>query len=238
GHEKERGADQEPHGSDPITSRKRAQVRLACVCLVTICTGTACEGPPARAKSWRAAHEPRPAPAEADAPVASASTSSGGDDDRAPTLRTQIPVDPSSLDPFGTEGGPDRQMLEVTEDTVFETLLHHDSGSYQPGLAESFRVTAGAGGGAEIRLVLRAGVTFHDGKPFTAADAQFSIDAARRAASKNSRLKSALANVATVEIWGPRDLRVVLRRPSGYSLRALAEVPMLPAAVYGPESGR
>src|SRR5262249_16097364 len=46
----------------------------------------------------------------------------------------------------------------------------------------------------------------------------------------NGRLRSVLAAIATVEVWGPRDLRVTLRRPDGYALRALAEVPMLPAA--------
>jgi ABC-type transport system substrate-binding protein len=183
----------------------------------------ACDGPPARSRAWR--HQaPLAEPQAAAAPV---SAPEGERERRATTLRIHLPVEPQSLDPLAE---PDRPMVQVTEDTVFETLLRHGPGGYAPLLAESFRVT---GGGNEVRFTLRAGVTFHDGRPCTASDAQFSIDAARRAASQNSRLRGALADVSAVEVWGPRDLRVVLRRPSGYALRAVAEVPIVPAALYG-----
>src|SRR5262249_1975212 len=90
-------------------------------------------------------------------------------------------------------------------------------------------------GGANIRFLLRSGVTFHDGKPVTPADVQFSIDASRR---RNARLRAALANVTAVDGWGTRDVRVVLKRPSGYILRALAEVPIVEEALYKPEATR
>jgi peptide/nickel transport system substrate-binding protein len=191
----------------------------------------ACEGPPARAKPWRRA--PDPVAAAPEGPAVDRVRAHRDDDERrAHTLRIRLPADPSGLDPLAD---PDREALEVVEDTVFETLVRHGPAGITPGLAESFRVT---GGGNEIRFVLRPGVTFHDGKPLTALDAQFSIDAARRPASRSPRLRVALADVATVEVFGPRDLRVTLRHPDGYALRALAEVPILPAALYAGESAR
>jgi len=188
-----------------------------------------CDGPPARVKAWRHADPPAPSVV-----VPASAPSAPADDDarRARTLRIQLPVEPTSLDPFVD---PDRAMVEVSDDTLFETLMRHGPSGYRPELAESFRVV---GGGSEIRFVLRAGVTFHDGKPFGAVDAQFSIDAARRPAARNVRLRTALADIISVEMWGPRDLRVTLRKPSGYALRALAEVPIVEAALYATESTR
>src|SRR5262249_29122549 len=87
-------------------------------------------------------------------------------------------------------------------------------------------------GGAELRFVRRAGVTFHDGKPLTAADAQFSIDRARGGLSRVPHLRRAFAAIAQVDVWGPRDLRVRLRRPDGYVLRSLVDLPIVPAALY------
>jgi peptide/nickel transport system substrate-binding protein len=190
------------------------------VCLATVLA--ACEGPPARAKAWHPDPEPTP-------PVAAAPAASAAAEPAVGALHIRLPAEPSGLDPLVE---PDRETLDVVEDTVFETLVRREPGRIAPALAESFRV---AGGGNEIRFTLRPGVLFHDGRPFTAADARFSIEAARRG---GARLRSVLADVVAVEVWSPRDLRVVLRRPDGYALRALAEVPMLPAALYDTEAGR
>ena len=120
------------------------------MCLVTICAGIGCEGPPARSKSWRtvgrlgAAADDAARPATAESPEAGPPSAPSDDDARrARTLRIQLPVEPASLDPLGSGAGPDREMLEVTEDTIFETLVRHTASGYLPELAESFRVTDG-----------------------------------------------------------------------------------------------
>jgi peptide/nickel transport system substrate-binding protein len=199
-----------------ITRAKTAQVLLGCLHLL-LC---ACEGPPARPKPWR--HERDPA--SADAAIASAPAPDGATgQDRAGVLRIRLAAEPRGLNLLVD---PDREAVQVAEDTIHETLVRHGPDGIAPLLAESFRVV----GGTEIRFVLRKDVRFHDGRPFTAADARASIDAARRPTSRAPRLRAALADVAGAEVWSPRDLRVVLRRQNGYVLRALAEVPMLPAA--------
>src|SRR6185295_19148369 len=41
-----------------------------------------------------------------------------------------------------------------------------------------------------------------------------------------------LADVEAIELLGPHDIRLRLARPSGWVLRALAEIPILPMHVY------
>jgi peptide/nickel transport system substrate-binding protein len=195
-----------------ITRAKGEQVQRALTVLALALA--ACEGPPARAKPWR--HERDPAPPSL--PDAGAEQRAARAE-REGTLSFRLAAEPATLNPIGE---PDRETLQVMEDAVLETLVRHERAGYVPRLAESFRVV----GGLEIRFVLRKGVTFHGGRPFTAADARASLEAARR---RSPRLRAGLADVAGVEVWGPRDLRVVLRRENAYVLRAIAEAPILPA---------
>jgi peptide/nickel transport system substrate-binding protein len=193
----------------------------------------ACEGAPARSKSWRHAPDPTAPIAATPNPTVAASTSARAERaaERGRTLTVRLEADPSHLNPFAE---PERESLAVTTGTIFETLVGRgDDGEIVPGLAESFRVI----GGIELRFLMRDGVKFHDGKPFTATDAKMSIDRARVASARNPALRALLADVASVEVWTPRDLRLMLRRPNGYILRALASVPIGPAHVYGGGDG-
>ncbi len=201
---------------------------MLAVCALTSAAG--CEGAPARPKHWRHAPDPeaaaRTAGPSGDA-ARRAADRAEADARRDRTLRIRLVVAPSHLNPLVD---PEREGLQVVEDTVFESLIRYDGAAYSPGLAESWSIVQG---GREIRFILRPGVTFHDGKPFTAVDAQWSLDQARQTGSRATHLREALADVQGVEMWGPRDLRIVLSRPNAYVLRALAWAPMLPAHIYG-----
>ncbi len=185
----------------------------------------ACEGPPARIKPWR--HEPDVPPLDLDAGSALAARDRARAEEgavRARTLRIRLAAEPSSLNP---QVDPDREALHVVEDSVYETLVRHGPDGVTPLLAESFRLH-----GNVLRFTLRRDVTFHDGRPFTATDAQKAIEQVRRPATARSpRLRAALSMIIAAEAWSARDLRVVLARPDAYALRALAEVPMVPAYV-------
>jgi peptide/nickel transport system substrate-binding protein len=222
---------------------------LIALVAVTALAGAGCDGAPARPKPWR--HVAAPAPTEADAGAgggagagagiagaarAAAEARAESRRRRTHTLRIRLESDPNHLNPLLDI---DRAGLEVVEDTVFESLIRYRpaaagagdaGGAYLPGLAERWTVLAG---GTEIRLTLRPGVSFHDGHACDAGDVQFSLDQARGAGSRSPRLRLALADVAAVEVWGPRDVRLALRRPNGYVLRALAEAPILPRHLYG-----
>ena len=129
-------------------------------------------------------------------------------------------------------------LLRAATDTIFETLIRYvppaggagaGPGRYVPGLARAWRVAAG---GREIRLELEPGVTFHDGRRFTATDVQFSLDSARDPRVPTEYLRRALADIEVVDKINERELRIRLVRPSSYVLRALAAVPILSEHVY------
>jgi peptide/nickel transport system substrate-binding protein len=114
--------------------------------------------------------------------------------------------------------------------TVFEPLLRYEGpGHYGPRLARSWRVMPG---GTEIRIELEPGVTFHDGRPMTSSDVQFTLDAVRSPAKNVDHLRPLLDDVDAVELITSHELRLRLKRPSGYVLRALAEIPILPMHMY------
>jgi peptide/nickel transport system substrate-binding protein len=194
-----------------------------------------CDGAPARSKPWRHERTATPAPAEARPAIVVAAERDALElkRRRASTLRVHMRSDPRHLNPLVA---PTRWGRRITRATVFETLIRYAApddpegvGRYEPGLARSWRVDPT---GRELRLELREGVRFHEGGAMTALDVQFSIDSARHPHSEATHLEDLLRDVAAVEIVSPTTLRVRLHRPNGYVLRALAELPILPASVY------
>ena len=81
-------------------------------------------------------------------------------------------------------------------------------------------------------IELEPGVRFHHGRPLTPGDVQFTLDAVREIRRGIDHLRPMLEDVEAVEQLPPSSLRLRLRRPNGYVLRALAEIPILPMHVY------
>jgi len=125
--------------------------------------------------------------------------------------KPELPIQAKPVDPFDA-------MVAV-----------QGPGRYAPRLARSWRVLAA---GLEIRIELEPDVTFHDGHPLTASDVQFTLDAVRDPRHGIDHLRPMLDDIEAVELIGPHEIRLRLKRPSGWVLRALAEVPILPMHVY------
>jgi peptide/nickel transport system substrate-binding protein len=90
---------------------------------------------------------------------------------------------------------------------VFDALVHFDSGQKTvPGLAESWRLLDETTW--EFRL--RKGVRFHNGDPFTAGDAKFSLDRART--HPKSLQKGYVALVKEVRVVDPHTLHLKTER--------------------------
>ena len=187
----------------------------------------ACESP-ARVKPWR--HAPDPTAEAAHAPPSPVLAEGGGEPDvraaRGHTLRVHLDAEPGRLNPLVA---PTVWGRRITLGPVFETLIRSGQGGYHPRLARSWRVMPG---GLEIRIELEPGATFSDGHPLTTSDVQFTLDAIRDPHRGIDHLRPMLDDVEAIELITSREVRLRLTRPSGWVLRALAEIPILPMHVY------
>jgi peptide/nickel transport system substrate-binding protein len=193
----------------------------------------ACESP-ARVKPWR--HAPDPVRAAASAPRSPALAAASGEPavlaTRAHTLRVHVDVEPGRLTPIVA---PTLWGRRISLGTIFEPLLRYvppdgqGPGRYAPRLARSWRVMPS---GLEIRIELEPNVRFHDGRPLTTSDVQFTLDAVRDPHKAIDHLRPMLDDVEAIELITSHELRVRLKRPSGWVVRALAEIPILPLHIY------
>jgi ABC-type transport system substrate-binding protein len=189
---------------------------------------------PARVKPWRHAPDPTSEAQHAPGSPALADTQSEpeGRATRGHTLRIHVDAEPGRLTPLVA---PSVWARRITLGTIFEPLLRYvppdaqGAARYAPRLARSWRVL---GSGLEIRVELEPGVTFHDGRALTAGDVQFTLDAVRDPRRGIDHLRPLLDDVEAIELVSPRELRLRLKRPSGWVLRALAEIPILPMHIY------
>ncbi|MDX2091824.1 MAG: ABC transporter substrate-binding protein [Kofleriaceae bacterium] len=151
---------------------------------------------------------------------------------RGHTLRIHMDADPGRLNPLVS---PSTWSRRITNGTVFESLLQFvppegtAPARYAPRLAKAWKVMPSQ---TEIRLYLEQGATFHDGKQLTSVDVQFTLDAIRDPRRGIDHLRAMLDDVFAVELITTWEVRLVLKRPSAYVLRALAEIPIMPMHVY------
>ncbi|MDB4952661.1 MAG: extracellular solute-binding protein family 5 [Myxococcales bacterium] len=195
---------------------------------------SACDSP-ARVKPWRHAPDPTAEAARAQgSPILAAEAAAPGDihSARVHTLRIHVDAEPGRLSPIVS---PSIWARRITLGTVFEPLLRYvppdgqGPGRYTPRLAQSWRVMPN---GLEIRIELEPDVTFHDGRPLTTSDVQFTLDAVRDAHKGVEHLRPMLDDVDAIELITSHEIRLRLKRPSGLVLRALAEIPILPMHIY------
>lgn len=190
-----------------------------------------CESP-ARVKPWRHAADPMEqaqhapgSPALAAEPAATAVHAN-----RPHTLRIAMDSEPRGLNPLLY---PSTWTLRAMVGTVYEPLIKYQrtpaGGSYASGLARAWKVSPN---GMEIRVELEPDVTWHDGKPFTSSDVQFTLDLIRDPKTGADHLRQLLASVDGVDLVAPHELRIRLKQPDGWVLRALAEIPILPMHVH------
>jgi peptide/nickel transport system substrate-binding protein len=138
------------------------------------------------------------------------------------SLRVHLAAEPANLLPLA-DG--DAAAAQVTNGLVYQTLLDCSSGSYQPGLAESWDVSDDR---MRVAVRVRGGVRWHDRRAFGVLDVQATIEPLLRSGPEGGVLRAELADVASVELVTERTVRFVLKRPSDLVLRALCDIPILP----------
>lgn len=125
---------------------------------------------------------------------------------RAQVFRYPEDTRPTSLLPFFAEDMSSVRMVEL----IFDSLVYKNMrGDIEGGLATSWEVDPD---GTGIRFVLREGVKWHDGKPFTAEDVAFTVQAAKDPKTVfNGKGKFQFVRDVTVE--GQYGVRFTFDRP-------------------------
>lgn len=139
------------------------------------------------------------------------------------TLTYLLAVQPPQLVPFSPDAsrniGP----------KIIEGLLRYDFDlTPKPALATEWNVS---GDGLTYTFRLRQGVKWHDGRPFTAEDAAFSIQLLKQI---HPRGRATFANVQATETPDDHTLILRLSKPAPYLLSALvsSESPIVPKHIY------
>lgn len=120
------------------------------------------------------------------------------------TLVSGAPV--TSMDPHFHNLGPNNAMMMH----VFDRLVERDARARpHPSLAESWRAVSDTVW--EFRL--RQGVTWHDGRPFTADDVVFSFARVPNIANSPGGFQGFLRVIDRVEVVDPHTIRLHTKRP-------------------------
>jgi peptide/nickel transport system substrate-binding protein len=120
-------------------------------------------------------------------------------------LRIGLAEDPDMLDPSLGRTYVGRIVFSAFCDKLFDI---DEKLNIVPQLALSYETSAD---GKAMTITLRPGVKFHDGEPFDAEAAKFSIE--RHINMSGSFRKSELASVDHVEVVDPLTIKLVLKSP-------------------------
>ena len=121
------------------------------------------------------------------------------------TLRIGIAEDPDILDPTLSRTYVGRIVFSAVCDKLFDI---DEKLNIVPQLALSRDTSAD---GKEVTIKLRPGVKFHDGEPFDAEAAKFSLE--RHLTFPGSFRKPELASLDHVEVIDPLTIKLVLKSP-------------------------
>jgi peptide/nickel transport system substrate-binding protein len=155
-----------------------------------------------------------------------AATPAAAGPQRGGTLVLAPGNEPPLLTSALTTAGPTQNVSTK----IFDGLVAYDTNLQpQPQLATRWEV---AKDGLSITFHLRAGVRWHDGKPFTSDDVAYSVLEAWK--KYHSRGRSTFANVERVDTPNPLTAVLRLSRPAPFILSALstAESQVLPKHLY------
>src|SRR4051795_12090112 len=131
------------------------------------------------------------------------------------TLRIGLAEDADILDPTMARTYVGRIVFAAVCDKLFDI---DDKLSIVPQLALSHETSAD---GKEVTIKLRPGVKFHDGEPFDAEAAKFSLE--RHLTFPGSFRKPELGAVDHVEVIDPLTIKLILKSPFAPLIAQLAD---------------
>ena len=153
--------------------------------------------------------------AHASRAVAGARGRDGGSAFAQTNLRIGLAEDPDVLDPTLARTYVGRIVFASICDKLFDI---DEKLNIVPQLALSHETSAD---GKEVTIKLRPGVKFHDGEPFDAEAAKYSLD--RHLTMKGSFRKPELGSVDKVEVVDPLTIKLLLKAPFSPLLAQLTD---------------
>jgi peptide/nickel transport system substrate-binding protein len=178
------------------------------------------------------AQRPAPAVAPAVKPLPEVAPAPGSNAQRGGILKVHLEAEPPHLNPLADTV----QVIDrVVGGLVYETLIECTDRGYQPGLADTWDLSSD---GLRLILHLKPGTRWHDDKAFSAMDVQASLEYLTRSPNRSALLHAMIADVEGVDMLPDRMVRLRLSRSSDLTLRALCEVPILPAEALRAGSAR
>ncbi len=155
-----------------------------------------------------------------------ATSSGGGGGGAGGPLRVGWSSEPDTMNPLTTYSTEANEVLQL----VYDKLMEYDADlGIQPSLAES---TSTANDGT-VTYKLRSGVTWHDGKPFTAADVVFTFKLIHN--RQLSEYAQWLTEMTSITAQGDDTVVVSFKRPQAFD-PGLA-IPILPEHVWREKTG-
>jgi peptide/nickel transport system substrate-binding protein len=153
----------------------------------------------------------------------------GHDDGDLVSLRIAVGTEPATLDPWRVTNTLEASIVSH----VAETLVRLDStGTIVPGLASSWSISPDS---RTVMFVLRDGVTFHDGSPFTAEAVRWNLDRLTRTNMQTyGRAPDPYSAIDSVVAPDRSTVRISLRVPAAD--RLLAELSTAHTAIIAPAS--
>lgn len=137
-------------------------------------------------------------------------------------LRVGWTVEPDSMNPMTADS---TQAAEVQQ-LVYDNLIHYSLElKPEPGLATEWAYSKD---GKSITYTLRKGVSWHDGRPFTSADAKFTFDLiAKKQLSQYVQWVSAVTGTEA-----PDPYTFIIRFESPQAFNPALAIPMLPKHIW------
>lgn len=139
------------------------------------------------------------------------------------TLRVGWTSPPDVMNPFTFTTTASNEILWLIYDTLLEYDLDLNS---QPSLALSRTMSDG---GSSYTYKLRTGVTWHDGKPFTANDVKYTFEVM----AKNNLGQAAwsLVDFDSVEVVNSHEVTVTYKKPQAFDPAQV--IPIVPEHIWG-----
>jgi peptide/nickel transport system substrate-binding protein len=143
-------------------------------------------------------------------------------------LRVGWTSEPDTLNPFTFASSASNEVLQL----VYDNLMVYDLDlKPAPGLASSSEYSSD---GKSITYRLRSGVTWHDGKPFTAEDVKFTWDITRQ--HNLGQAAQYLPDLSSVDIVNPTTVVAHFRKPQAFDPALI--IPIVPQHIWGSMSSK